>query len=121
MNNSSSNLKESYLALIDAGKLKKDTAQETAVDALTSLLATFLDRKTTANLQGIYLYGQVGRDKTMLIDLFFDAIPIKRKQRIHFHRFMESIYHQLNRTSGIENPLRHIAKAWANDLDVLCF
>ncbi len=71
----------------------------------------------------------------MLMDLFYQNIPIKQKKRIHFHRFMESVHQQLNELSmqrssmqqsaqggGLNNnPLTHIASTWAANLKLLCF
>ncbi len=81
-------------------------------------------------LKSLYLYGRVGRGKTMLMDMFYQNIPIKHKKRIHFHRFMESVHQQLNNlaiqqsSSGQKvnvNPLAYIAKSWASDIELLCF
>ncbi|CAG8600630.1 7395_t:CDS:2, partial [Dentiscutata heterogama] len=63
--------------------------------------------------KGLYLYGDVGTGKTMLMDLFFDTLPIERKRRIHFHAFMLDIHervHKLKRTiSETYDPIPPIA------------
>jgi len=60
-------------------------------------------------VRGIYLWGAVGRGKSFLMDEFFRVAPIARKQRVHFHRFMQSIHHRLRDLQGQEDPLRVIA------------
>lgn len=116
-----SSLRNNYQKQIKYGLLKEDLAQQHAIDDLSSLLIALESKVEHKHLSGIYLYGQVGRGKTMLMDLFYQSLPSKRKQRIHFHRFMQSVHQQLNQTSGIENPLKHIANHWAQDIDILCF
>jgi cell division protein ZapE len=69
--------------------------------------------------QGLYLWGGVGRGKTHLCDLFFDAVPIAEKRRLHFHRFMQRIHDDLTQLGEIENPLQRVADAWAVDARLL--
>lgn len=69
--------------------------------------------------QGLYLWGGVGRGKTHLCDLFFDAVPIAEKRRLHFHRFMQRIHDDLRQLGEIENPLQRVADAWAVDARLL--
>lgn len=70
--------------------------------------------------QGVYLWGSVGRGKTYLMDVFFDSLPFSAKQRLHFHRFMQDIHHQLALKKGQANPLEHIADDLAQSYCVLC-
>ncbi len=88
-------------------------------------LSRITSNKRKPVTQGLYFYGRVGRGKTMLMDLFYENISLKKKKRIHFHRFMESIHQELNQLSlsksAIDNPLVHIAKRWADDISLLCF
>lgn len=83
------------------------------------------DLQKIPSVQGLYFYGRVGRGKTMLMDLFYENIPLQRKKRIHFHHFMESIHQELKDLSYekvlIDNPLTHIAKRWAGNINLLCF
>ncbi len=69
----------------------------------------------------MYLWGGVGRGKTYLMDIFFDCLPGDRKQRTHFHRFMQKIHQDLTQLQGRKNPLDEIAEAIAKDIQVLCF
>jgi len=71
-------------------------------------------------VKGLYLWGGVGRGKSFLMDAFFDAIPIDRKRRVHFHRFMQDIHHRLRDRQGEENPLQHISRDIARDIRLLC-
>ncbi len=74
-----------------------------------------------AIIKGVYLWGDVGRGKTFLMDLFFDCLPEEGKQRLHFHRFMAKIHQELHEHSGEENPLNSIAENLAINCRVLCF
>lgn len=129
-------MKQAYQTLINAHKLSKDKAQLKAVDAL-SLLAHSLESRSQKqpnnqkqinlkhSIKGLYFHGRVGRGKTMLMDMFYQHVEIKQKQRVHFHRFMESIHLQLNKLTvaehKIDNPLNYIAKLWAEEVHLLCF
>ena len=63
----------------------------------TSLLAKILKKKRDKKVpKGLYLWGGVGRGKTFLMDLFFDCLPLKRKTRLHFHRFMMAVHSALS-------------------------
>ena len=91
-----------YAELADRGVLISDPAQREAagwldevlaglsVDKPNGLLARLFDK--AGPVRGLYLYGEVGRGKTMLMDLFFAAAPIKQKRRVHFHEFMDEIH-----------------------------
>ncbi|RUT64364.1 cell division protein ZapE (plasmid) [Morganella morganii] len=72
-------------------------------------------------VQGIYMWGGVGRGKTWLMDLFYDSLPGPRKLRLHFHRFMLRVHEELTALQGHENPLESIADGFAQETDVLCF
>jgi cell division protein ZapE len=95
-------LSTAYAELADRGVLISDPAQREAagwldevlaglsVDKPNGLLARLFDK--AGPVRGLYLYGEVGRGKTMLMDLFFAAAPIKQKRRVHFHEFMDEIH-----------------------------
>ncbi|MCH8502125.1 MAG: cell division protein ZapE [Aliidiomarina sp.] len=73
-----------------------------------------------ASQKGVYLYGPVGRGKTMLMDLFFQHCSEPRKIRLHYHHFMKRVHLALNQISGQENPLTVIAAQWAEDYRLIC-
>lgn len=82
-----------------------------------SLMSLWAKRRA---IQGLYLWGGVGRGKTFLMDSFFNALPIKRKKRSHFHRFMQSVHHELKMLEGQSDPLMLIARNLAKTTQVLC-
>ena len=69
---------------------------------------------------GIYLWGPVGRGKSFLMDEFFNLVPFARKQRVHFHRFMQGIHHDLRELQGEVDPLKLIAARMARETQLLC-
>ncbi len=71
--------------------------------------------------KGLYLWGGVGQGKTYLMDIFYDALPFKEKQRTHFHRFMQKVHHQLAGITNVEDPLQIVADKIARECRVLCF
>jgi cell division protein ZapE len=91
-----------YAALADRGVLIADPAQLEAADLLDVVLAGvsteppkgFLSKlfDKPEPVRGLYLHGEVGRGKTMLMDLFFAAVPIRQKRRVHFHEFMDEMH-----------------------------
>jgi cell division protein ZapE len=134
-----------YAALVAAGEIERDPAQEVVLDKLARLeerLAThrlaqkssslgwlFGRRETSEAIKGLYLYGEVGRGKTMLMDLFFDASPIVRKRRVHFHEFMNEVHERIHRyrqqlkkgeVKG-DDPIAPVAAAIAAESWLLCF
>jgi cell division protein ZapE len=135
-------LTERYKSALQQPDRVHDAAQEQAIiklEALTTALTTndeppllrFLKNLSPFAQhqkkppQGLYLWGDVGRGKTWLMNLFYEELPIKKKSRIHFHHFMLSIHEQLaelNRGKGKKqkNPVRTIAKQLARDNQVLC-
>jgi cell division protein ZapE len=70
---------------------------------------------------GLYLYGPVGRGKTMLMDLFYQQLAVPGKVRLHFHHFMARVHQELRQHQGQADPLLQIAKDWASQYQVLCF
>lgn len=87
---------------------------------ITRLKQSFNGNKTVP-VKGLYLWGGVGRGKTWIIDAFFETLPFENKRRIHFHRFMQWVHHQLKQLKNRENPLVIVAERFANDTHVLCF
>lgn len=79
------------------------------------------EKRESAPVQGLYMWGGVGRGKTWLMDMFFHSLPAERKMRLHFHRFMLRVHEELNQLQGQENPLEKVADGFKADTDVLCF
>ncbi|MGY8870174.1 MAG: cell division protein ZapE [Pseudomonadales bacterium] len=107
-----------------------DPAQQQAVEQLDLLYRQLQQpvsgwkgrlHATKAPIKGLYLWGDVGRGKTFLMDLFYESLPDERKLRLHFHRFMARIHKELNAESGHADPLKLIAKRLAKECNVLCF
>lgn len=71
--------------------------------------------------RGLYLWGGVGRGKTLLMDIFFAGLPYRRKRREHFHAFMQWVHAELGRLKGEPDPLAAVANHIAVDVRVLCF
>lgn len=94
--------------------VKRETQQKNPLSSLTNL---FVKPKT---LQGIYLWGGVGRGKTWLMDLFYETLPVKNKYRLHFHRYIREIHEQLEQYKGQKNPLTLIAQQYARQYQLLC-
>lgn len=79
------------------------------------------DKRSLSPVQGLYMWGGVGRGKTWLMDMFFHSLPEPRKLRLHFHRFMLRVHQELNQLQGHENPLEKVADGFKAETDVLCF
>ncbi len=86
----------------------------------TSLLSRLFTRKPPPPVPGLYLWGGVGRGKTWLMDLFFEALPFEQKLRLHFHRFMQEIQDELAYLRRQRDPLRIVAHHFAERTRVLC-
>jgi cell division protein ZapE len=136
-----------YAARVAAGKIERDDAQHAIVGKLaqleqrlaehrlarksSSLGWLFAARKRDAELiKGLYIHGEVGRGKTMLMDLFFEASPVVRKRRVHFHEFMADVHERIygcrqKAKSGAidsgEDPIRLVAADIAQETWLLCF
>lgn len=72
-------------------------------------------------VKGLYFWGGVGRGKTYLMDTFYDSLPFERKQRTHFHRFMQRVHADLKKLDGTKNPLDVIALQYAQEARIICF
>ncbi|MCB1538006.1 MAG: cell division protein ZapE [Rhodospirillales bacterium] len=129
-------LAERYAALVRTGEIQRDPAQERAVAAMDGFRRHFLTvrgrtpglidrlrgRKSPAT--GLYLYGGVGRGKTMLMDLLVASLPPERVRRVHFHAFMLEIHARLKavREGGAPDDfIPRVAQDIARDTDLLCF
>ncbi len=125
-----------YGELVAAGELKPDPEQAAAVaklDALqreleapapeTGFIGKLLGRKPAPAPRGIYMWGGVGRGKSMLMDLFHDNLNITAKRRAHFHEFMLEVHARLREERKKESgdPILPVAAAIAAETRVLCF
>ena len=120
-----------YDALITAHELKPDPAQERAVAALDRLARSFAEGGFFARLlrpdsngpSGVYLWGGVGRGKSMLMDLAFAHLDIQPKRRVHFHEFMLETHARLRLVREREegNPIEPVAEQIAAEAKLLCF
>jgi cell division protein ZapE len=119
-----------YDRLLHQVELKADPAQARAVGALDRLahaqpggLLSRLLGKTAAGPVGVYLWGGVGRGKSMLMDLAFDQLPITPKRRVHFHEFMLETHARLREARRYEegDPIEPVAEQIAQDARLLCF
>lgn len=72
-------------------------------------------------VQGLYMWGGVGRGKTWLMDMFFQSLPGERKLRLHFHRFMLRVHEELTQLQGHSDPLEKVADSFKAETDILCF
>ncbi|MBH3070987.1 AFG1 family ATPase [Serratia marcescens] len=88
---------------------------------LSRLLGKGGDTAPQRPVQGLYMWGGVGRGKTWLMDMFFHSLPGDRKMRLHFHRFMLRVHEELTELQGRENPLDIVADGFKAETDVLCF
>lgn len=78
-------------------------------------------REDCPGVPGLYLWGDVGRGKAFLMDLFFATLPLERKTRIHFHRMMGDVHDRLQAIVDTEDPLDQVAADIARQVKVLCF
>lgn len=123
-----------YRQDLQNGVRMPDAAQAEAIKALSRVqkqlihahseqpgfFARLFGREPKA-VQGLYLWGGVGRGKTYVMDLFFETMPGTRKQRLHFHRFMHWLHGELKKRKGEANPLQRIGEELCQRIDVLCF
>lgn len=133
---------EAYRASLASGAMLEDEAQAKVMALLdqrytqlaarsankpswfASLANKFAPSKSgraDTSIKGLYLWGGVGRGKTMMMDMFCHALPPDRRQRMHFHRFMRRVHDALGRYAGQANPLLKVADEIASQGDVLCF
>jgi len=126
-----------YREMIERGELESDPAQLLAVEKLQLLanrLASYEPPKRTDFFsyftrrrgevpEGLYVFGGVGRGKTMLMDLFFETVPYKAKARVHFHEFMADVHDRIAaaRQSHDGDPIADVANDLAAESQLLCF
>jgi len=71
--------------------------------------------------RGVYMHGGVGRGKSFLMDCFYNAVPIKRKTRLHFHEFMREVHRELRDLQGTVNPLDELGRRMSLRYKLICF
>ncbi|MDO8375975.1 MAG: cell division protein ZapE, partial [Aquabacterium sp.] len=71
--------------------------------------------------RGVYMHGGVGRGKSFLMDCFFQAVPLQRKTRLHFHEFMREVHRELQELKGTVDPLDELGKRIARRFRLICF
>lgn len=126
-----------YQDLVDREVITPDPAQARATEELDKIwhdlakpkpLFAWL-RAPQARPKGIYLHGGVGRGKSMLMDMFFDSLPHKKKRRVHFHAFMQEVHERIFAWRNLErqgkvkggDPIPPVAREIAKQADILCF
>ncbi|RFC68403.1 MULTISPECIES: cell division protein ZapE [Mesorhizobium] len=135
-----------YTHLVQTGAVTRDAEQERIARALDRLIDSIIARRlatkssalgwlfarkreTKERIKGLYVYGGVGRGKTMLMDMFYDLLPVRRKRRVHFNDFMADVHdriakHRQARKEGTvkeDDPIPPVARALAEQAWVLCF
>jgi cell division protein ZapE len=135
-----------YAAGVAAGRIEQDIAQLAVVDMLARLEARIVEyrlarkssslgwmfgsrEKRQSLIKGLYIYGDVGRGKTMLMDLFFESSPVQRKRRAHFHEFMIDVHERIHAIRqkmklgehAAEDPIQQAATELAGEAWLLCF
>ncbi|MGV3571061.1 MAG: cell division protein ZapE [Ramlibacter sp.] len=122
-----------YDAELKARGYRSDPAQLRAIDALercASEWGAYKEQRSNvfkklinrpAIPRGVYMYGGVGRGKSFLMDCFFQAVPIVRKTRLHFHEFMREVHRELADMQGTVNPLDELGERMARRYRLICF
>ena len=130
-----------YEELISAGKLKRDAQQYVVLNALDALniellklekkqsfwfgsFGGVLSRQKLYTPKGLYIWGGVGRGKTLLMDIFYDLAPLKKKKRTHFHNFMRDVHNCMNdlrQNTSADNLPEYAAKKFSEQFNLLCF
>lgn len=124
-----------YRVLVTAGELRADADQAAAAERLDRLQQELeavpargstlwkMLRKAPESPRGLYMFGGVGRGKSMLMDLFFDTVHVQRKKRAHFHEFMLDVHALLAKARKSESgdPIPQVVAALADEARLLCF
>jgi len=139
-------VRQRYDHMVAGGAVARDAAQERVVERLDRLIRELGEklvarkssalgwlfakrREKQAAIRGLYVHGGVGRGKTMLMDMFFELVPAKRKRRVHFNDFMADVHdriqkHRAARKAGAvkeDDPIPPVARQLAEEAWVLCF
>lgn len=142
----STTLSERYDALVASGAIERDPAQLAVIRRLQALSQTLANRKlakkssalgwlfgrkqpAAEGIKGLYVWGSVGRGKTMLMDLFYETVPVAARRRVHFHAFMADVherihaYRQALKAGKVKepDPIGPVAAELAAEASLLCF
>jgi cell division protein ZapE len=122
-----------YEAALAERGYRSDEAQRRALAALERCEREWADYKARrANAltklirhppipRGVYMWGGVGRGKSFLMDCFFQAVPLTRKTRLHFHEFMREVHRELQELKGTADPLQVLGGRIARRFRLICF
>ena len=126
-------VRELYAQTLAERGYTADAAQLHAIDSLERCETEWADYKARRSNaltkliarppipRGVYMYGGVGRGKSFLMDCFFNAVPLTRKTRLHFHEFMREVHRELAELQGTVNPLQELGKRMARRYRLICF
>jgi cell division protein ZapE len=117
-------VRQHFAAELAARHYKADAAQEAALTHLADWVDRFLsDRKSWFRKPsaGVYLWGDVGRGKSFVMDAFYKAVPITEKRRVHFHSFLQELQSRMRDYAGQADPLALVAREIAQQVRLLCF
>ena len=126
-------VRAAYEAELNTRGYQSDPAQLRAVDALERCAQEWTQFKSArsnalkklinrpAIPRGVYMFGGVGRGKSFLMDCFFNAVPLKRKTRLHFHEFMREVHRELAEMQGTQNPLQVLGERISKRYRLICF
>lgn len=134
-----------YNRLVEAGTIERDPAQIALIDRFSELSEALKQSELASKKsslgwlfaksgpihvpKGLYIWGGVGRGKTMLMDLFFEESPIRQKKRFHFHAFMADVHERIHTHRALikqgkvkdGDPIPPVADALSADMKLLCF
>ena len=127
------NVEQAYAAELASRGYSPDPAQLRAVQSLERCAqewAQFKEKRSNALKKlinrpdiprGVYMFGGVGRGKSFLMDCFYNAVPLKRKTRLHFHEFMREVHRELTNLQGTVNPLDELGRRMSKRYRLICF
>ncbi|MCK7459363.1 cell division protein ZapE [Idiomarina aminovorans] len=110
-------MQETYNQQLRSGVLQADDYQHLAVQALQQRLNELARGN---KVESLYLFGPVGRGKTLLMDMFYQRLPKSQAIRLHYHHFMARIHQELNQYQGETDPMQVIAEFWARRYSIIC-
>jgi len=127
------NVRDYYHQALEERGYQPDEAQLAAIDRLQAFYDDWVLYKQARSSplrklfkrpdipRGVYMWGGVGRGKSFLMDAFYQAVPLKRKARLHFHEFMRGVHRELGEVKGRADPLDEVARRIAKRYRLICF